>query len=103
MKISNYLLLLFFTLTLSAAQAQNTVFTSHGKVKFPTTSGDEKMLDSIQHKTFLFFLHEYHPEKGIVKDRTTKQFTLQYSCNRVWYSLICNRSRKKLDKPRTSG
>jgi hypothetical protein len=29
------------------------------------------MLDSIQHKTFLFFLNEHHPEKGIVKDRTT--------------------------------
>ena len=29
------------------------------------------MLDSIQHKTFSFFLNEHHPEKGIVKDRTT--------------------------------
>ena len=27
------------------------------------------MLDSIQYKTFLFFLNEHHPEKGIVKDR----------------------------------
>ena len=27
------------------------------------------MLDSIQHKTFLFFLNEHHPEWGIVKDR----------------------------------
>jgi hypothetical protein len=31
------------------------------------------MLDSIQHKTFLFFLNEHHPEKGIVKDRTTRR------------------------------
>ena len=28
------------------------------------------MLDSIQHKTFLFFLNEHHHEKGIVKDST---------------------------------
>lgn len=28
------------------------------------------MLDSIQEKTFLFFLHEHHPEWGIVKDRS---------------------------------
>jgi hypothetical protein len=30
------------------------------------------MLDSIQQKTFLFFLHEHHPEWGIVKDRTAE-------------------------------
>ncbi|MCX6284745.1 MAG: Tat pathway signal protein [Bacteroidetes bacterium] len=71
MKIRNSLMILFFILSMVALQAQNTIFKSHGKVIFPLTSGDEKMLDSIQHKTFLFFLHEYHPEKGIVKDRTT--------------------------------
>jgi len=35
------------------------------------TAADEKMLDSIQYRTFLFFLHEHQPETGIVKDRST--------------------------------
>ncbi|MCX6266876.1 MAG: glycoside hydrolase family 3 C-terminal domain-containing protein, partial [Bacteroidetes bacterium] len=50
--------------------SQEVEFKSNGKVDFPLTPEDEKMLDSIQHKTLLFFLNEHHPEKGIVKDRT---------------------------------
>ncbi|MGB3924712.1 MAG: glucoamylase family protein, partial [Bacteroidales bacterium] len=34
------------------------------------SSEDEAMLDSIQKKTFLFFMGEHHPEWGIVRDRT---------------------------------
>jgi hypothetical protein len=45
-------------------------YKSFGKVNYQMTSADELMLDSIQQKTFLFFLHEHHPEWGIVKDRT---------------------------------
>ncbi|MBN1894038.1 Tat pathway signal protein [bacterium] len=30
------------------------------------------MLDSTQHRTFLYFLHEHHPRWGIVKDRTAE-------------------------------
>jgi len=71
MKIKNVLLFGIFTFTIGAAQPQNIVFRSNGKVNYPLTPGEETMLDSIQHKTFLFFLHEHHPEKGIVKDRTT--------------------------------
>ncbi|MBE0639022.1 MAG: Tat pathway signal protein [Bacteroidales bacterium] len=59
--------------TLNACQQPQTqqqlTFTSHGKVDYPITPEDELMLDSIQQKTFLFFLHEHHPEWGIVKDR----------------------------------
>ena len=46
-------------------------FKSSGKINYPITPGDELMLDSIQHKTFLFFVNEIQPEKGIVKDRST--------------------------------
>jgi hypothetical protein len=70
MKIGKVLLFLFFSFTISSAQPQQLVFKSHGKVNYPLTPDEETMLDSIQHKTFLFFLHEHHPEKGIVKDRT---------------------------------
>lgn len=50
-------------------QPKQTLFESKGKVDFPITADQEKMLDSIQQKTFLFFINEHHPEWGIVKDR----------------------------------
>jgi len=59
-----------FILVAGITQAQNIVFKSHGKVNYPVTSDEVAMLDSIQRKTFLFFLNEHHPEFGIVKDRT---------------------------------
>ena len=71
MKISKVLLFMFFPFVICTAQTKDIVFVSHGKVSYPLTPDEEKMLDSIQHKTFLFFLNEHQPEKGIVKDRTT--------------------------------
>ncbi len=57
---------------IGVAGPQQIVFKSNGKVSYPLMPGDERMLDSIQHKTFLFFLNEHHPEKGIVKDRAAR-------------------------------
>lgn len=65
--------LLFMVLALSACnQPQQLVFKSNGRVDFPITRDEELLLDSIQHKTFLFFLNEHHAEWGIVKDRAAK-------------------------------
>ena len=50
-------------------QPQQIDFKSKGRVDYPITRDEEIVLDSIQHKTFLFFLNEHHPEWGIVKDR----------------------------------
>ncbi|MFO7614258.1 MAG: glucoamylase family protein [Bacteroidales bacterium] len=65
--------LIFIVLTISSCKQQQVQqyieFKSSGKINFPLTMEDEAMLDSIQRKTFLFFLHERHPEWGIVKDR----------------------------------
>jgi hypothetical protein len=68
-RISKFVLFVLFTFT-ACAQPQQIVFKSNGKVIYPLTADEEAMLDSIQHKTFLFFLNEHHPEWGIVKDRT---------------------------------
>jgi hypothetical protein len=68
----NIVLLLVFTLPFGVTQAQQLTFKSKGKVQYAITPEEEKMLDTIQYKTFLFFLNEHHPEKGIVKDRTAK-------------------------------
>jgi hypothetical protein len=69
MKISQVLFFLVLTFT-ACEQPQQLAFKSNGKVNYPLTKEEELMLDTIQQKTFLFFLNEYHPEWGIVKDRT---------------------------------
>ncbi len=62
--------LLFMVLALAACnQPQQIEFKSKGRVDYPITRDQEIVLDSIQYKTFLFFLNEHHPEWGIVKDR----------------------------------
>jgi hypothetical protein len=63
---------IFLTALVLAAcsQTQQPVFNSQGRVDYALTTDDEVMLDSIQKKTFLFFMGEHHPEWGIVKDRT---------------------------------
>jgi len=72
MKFTKLFLLLFFFLTLGCVQSQQSVFKSNGKISYSLSDDEEKMLDTIQRKTFLFFLHEHHPEMGIVKDRAAK-------------------------------
>lgn len=47
-------------------------FKSNGRINYAITYNEEIMLDSIQRKTFLFFLNEHHPEWGIVKDRAAR-------------------------------
>jgi hypothetical protein len=69
--MNKVVLLVVLSFVICAAYPQNNVYRSKGKVNYSLTRGEETMLDSIQHKTFLFFLNEHHPETGIVKDRTT--------------------------------
>ncbi|MEI7981408.1 MAG: glucoamylase family protein [Bacteroidota bacterium] len=71
MKNSKIIWFVIFLFSMGPAQPQELVFKSGGKVNYPLTLNEKSMLDSIQQKTFLFFLKEHHPEKGIVKDRTT--------------------------------
>ncbi|MDD2279062.1 MAG: hypothetical protein PHS05_08385, partial [Bacteroidales bacterium] len=70
MKINKILLLM--TLGLAACnQPKQLVFESNGRVDYPLTAQEETLLDTIQKKTFLFFLNEHHPEWGIIKDRAS--------------------------------
>jgi len=64
-------LFVIFPFTVCIAQSQEIVFKSKGKINYPLTTDEKIMFDSIQYRTFLFFLNEHHPEFGIVKDRTT--------------------------------
>lgn len=64
--------IIFFALFISisgCAQSQQQIYKSFGKINYPITPAEAVMLDSIQHKTFLYFLNEHSPDKGIVKDR----------------------------------
>ncbi|MGA1977853.1 MAG: glucoamylase family protein [Bacteroidales bacterium] len=75
MKIKYYIyiipVILFAILAFgSFMQQTKRVFKSGGKINYPLAHDDEAMLDSIQHKTFLFFLYEHSSDMGIVKDRT---------------------------------
>ena len=65
-----YSILIATLMLASCSQASQAPFRSHGRVDYPLTADDETMLDSIQKKTFLFFMGEHHPDWGIVKDRT---------------------------------
>jgi hypothetical protein len=71
-KFSIGVLLALFIVASGCAQSQKAIFKSHGKINYPVTSAETTMLDSIQHKTFLYFLNEHSPDKGIVKDRAAK-------------------------------
>ena len=62
--------ILAFTACESPKQPQQRAFKSSGRINYNVTPEEESMLDSIQQKTFLFFLNEHHPDWGIVKDRT---------------------------------
>ncbi len=66
---NRYILILAALVLASCNQPEQTDFRSHGKINYQLSADDEAMLDSIQKKTFQFFLMEHHPEWGIVKDR----------------------------------
>lgn len=65
-----YLIILAVLVLASCNRQLQINFTSQGRAGYNLTAAEEAMLDSIQEKTFQFFLHEHHPEWGIVKDRT---------------------------------
>ncbi|MDD3566870.1 MAG: glucoamylase family protein [Bacteroidales bacterium] len=68
MRISYFIVVIVLAIT-ACSEPQKQTFKSQGKIDFQLTKEYEEMLDSIQQKTFLFFVNEHHPEWGIVKDR----------------------------------
>jgi len=70
LKINLLLLLTLFISNSGCVKSKQIAYKSFGKIKYDIAAEDIEMLDSIQYKTFLYFLNEHHPEKGIVKDRS---------------------------------
>jgi hypothetical protein len=69
LKFSLLFLLTIIISNSGCTKTNQTVFKSSGKINYPVTADEVAMLDSIQHKTFLYFVNEHHSEWGIVKDR----------------------------------
>lgn len=61
-------------LILSGCDTQKSVdkYVYKGKIDYNLSKSDELMLDTIQRKTFEYFLHESHPEMGIIRDRAAE-------------------------------
>src|SRR5690606_41021121 len=51
-------------------QQHQNIFKSNGKIEYPLSNDEIILLDSIQHRTFLFFIEEANPQNGLVKDRS---------------------------------
>ena len=68
MKTLNTFLLVVFVFVGCQAQ-QDRVFKSNGKVDYTLSDNDQILLDSIQYRSFLYFINELNPEYGLVKDR----------------------------------
>lgn len=64
------ILLVVFVFVGCKAQQDNIVFKSKGKVDYPLSNDETKLLDSIQYRSFLFFTQESDPTNGLVKDRS---------------------------------
>jgi hypothetical protein len=64
---------MIFSLFFSSCKKQSELYyRSFGKINYDMDPADEIMLDSIQKKTFLYFLNEMNPKNGLVKDRSTE-------------------------------
>lgn len=68
-KYKVFLLLIFFLTIRCGGSVEESVFYPVYK-DYKLSAEEEIMLDSIQQKTFLFFMNERNPENGLVKDRS---------------------------------
>lgn len=69
-KAIKFLFLSVFLFTGCNPQQHQNIFKSNGKIEYPLSNDEIILLDSIQHRTFLFFIEEANPQNGLVKDRS---------------------------------
>ncbi len=63
--------LLFFGFALNVGcQSLNLKYLPYDKTEFKLTQNEKAFLDTLQYKSFLYFIHEINPENGMVKDRS---------------------------------
>lgn len=69
-KAIKFLFLSVFLFTGCNPQQHQNIFKSNGKIEYSLSNDEIILLDSIQHRTFLFFIEEANPQNGLVKDRS---------------------------------
>ncbi len=69
-KTIKIILLVVFVFVGCKAQQDNIVFKSNGKINYHLSNDDVKLLDSIQYRSFLYFINESNSETGLIKDRS---------------------------------
>ena len=62
---------IFVLLLLSTLNYSQSIYKPHWKNKFELSPSQKTFLDTLQHRTFRYFLDEINPENGLVKDRST--------------------------------
>ncbi len=70
MKFVKIILLVVFVFVGCNPQQNQIVFKSNGKVDYSLSANEINLLDSIQYRSFLFFIDEANQENGLVKDRS---------------------------------
>ena len=75
MKIKKYLVFILIfvlpVLTLYSNEIKN--YFNENNEEFFLTNSQKEFLDTLQYKTFLYFINEINPENGLVKDRNTDE------------------------------
>jgi hypothetical protein len=70
MKTIKMILFVVFVFVGCNPQQNQIVFQSKGKVEYPLSNSETKLLDSIQYRSFLYFINESDQKTGLVKDRS---------------------------------
>ena len=65
-----FYLLVIFIFTACSYNDGDRFYYSQNRINYKLKKEEVVMLDSIQHKAFLFFINERNPQNGLVKDRT---------------------------------
>lgn len=72
MKNLMYITFLCFLITFNlSAQSLSSKFEIGKKSKYKLSDEEKKFLDTLQYRTFQYFINEINPENGLVKDRST--------------------------------
>ena len=99
-KTIKIILLVVFVFVGCKAQQDNIVFKSNGKIDYHLSNDDVKLLDSIQYRSFHYFINESNPENGLVKDRSAVSYT-HLRAHETVLDLVCRLLLEKKQKKTT--
>ncbi|MDO8548980.1 MAG: glucoamylase family protein [Ignavibacteria bacterium] len=69
--IKTIYLIFLYTLFFFVFAQNKSDYISADKLNYVLIPADEKFIDTLQHRAFLYFINEINPQNGLVKDRST--------------------------------